>query len=471
MGLFLTDSITYINSTISENWLKLHVPVVSISIDCKSIVTIEANGFSDFKELIYLKMFNVKQYTFLYGALNGLNALTSINFITSEQPYYSASLLPDSPNLKQLYISSTTDNLVYTIESLTTFINKKTIKDIGFYLNVRNTLTELVLVGYKSLETLNLQNCEIEIIHTYAFYPVRNTLRQLYLNGNKLKQLPNTMIGYLMPNRQLSLFLESNSWHCDCKLTNLRLFLLRSTTNYYSSALCMSPSNFNGIYIVNADICNDLEFPMMELECSEWNGFEGFTVNISDKSIFSNVSRELNTGTVSLNVSPPNQDYYVLWFNKTKQFIDELKCHKNFDAALQLLNLSNHTAYMFCLINRYSQTITPFHCISFYQNAVLETVVWLTDDDTCLTIIYIALLLIIAILIGLSMGYIVFYNYPELLCNPSIIMQATKINSACVNQFKERYLKHISLLLSIIIEFFSVNTVMVYLDLKLYEDN
>ncbi|XP_065577956.1 leucine-rich repeat-containing protein 24-like [Artemia franciscana] len=96
--------------------------------------------------------------------------------------------------------------------------------------NPLRALTHREFPYLPSLRQLEMRNCEIEEINANAFLNLRN-LEILELSYNKLKTASPDIFAPLEKLKGLNI--KYNPWNCDCKLRDLRRFLLES--NLYSN--------------------------------------------------------------------------------------------------------------------------------------------------------------------------------------------------------------------------------------------
>ncbi|KAI1279531.1 Leucine-rich repeat-containing protein 4B [Halotydeus destructor] len=90
-----------------------------------------------------------------------------------------------------------------------------------------------------SLWTLDLSHCDIELIEPKAFNDLTQ-LKNLHLNDNKLRVLAGSVVEPLVHVDQLNLNLHGNHWICDCRLRDLRHWMLSFTPT------CDYPSRLTG---------------------------------------------------------------------------------------------------------------------------------------------------------------------------------------------------------------------------------
>ncbi|XP_067651138.1 carboxypeptidase N subunit 2-like isoform X2 [Haliotis asinina] len=88
--------------------------------------------------------------------------------------------------------------------------------------NPLRTLPRFAFEGLYRLKSLNLSNCHLERIEKNQFDNLQN-LNELDISLNKLKNIPGEVFTSLQ--KDVLLHLHKNSWHCDCYVKPLKLWL------------------------------------------------------------------------------------------------------------------------------------------------------------------------------------------------------------------------------------------------------
>ena len=118
-----------------------------------------------------------------------------------------------------------------------------------------------------------MEQNRIEVIGDRSFDTVFPTLNQLSLAMNDLKTLPADI--FSMAKLKTIIDIDENPWHCDCKLENLRIFLLRSENIFLPSIVCSSPKKYAGQKLIAVtSLCIDYSLPTKtptEAECAAEN--------------------------------------------------------------------------------------------------------------------------------------------------------------------------------------------------------
>ncbi|XP_048254850.1 carboxypeptidase N subunit 2-like isoform X1 [Haliotis rufescens] len=124
--------------------------------------------------------------------------------------------------------------------------------------NPLRTVPKFSFHGLYRLKTLNLSNCQLERIEKNQFDNLQN-LKELDISLNKLQNVPRAVFASF--KKDVLLHLHKNSWHCDCYVKPLKLWLeghgsdLRTChrdTLYQDQCMmekCHSPSSLENIQI------------------------------------------------------------------------------------------------------------------------------------------------------------------------------------------------------------------------------
>ncbi|XP_049789176.1 uncharacterized protein LOC126194873 isoform X2 [Schistocerca nitens] len=119
-----------------------------------------------------------------------------------------------------------------------------------------NPIRSLEAGAFKSLPfltTLELSDCEIETVEPGAFSGLDN-LEWLKLDGNRLNNIRGTDT---LPSTLHEIYLHQNPWQCDCRLTDLRAWLVTYKVPHTEEPKCTSPVRLKGELIKTLDL-NDL---------------------------------------------------------------------------------------------------------------------------------------------------------------------------------------------------------------------
>ena len=111
--------------------------------------------------------------------------------------------------------------------------------------NILSNIRQEDLHDLTNLRSLDLSNCSLQSIENQAFKRLIR-LRQLHINDNRLK---TTSAFNTLPNSLQKISLHDNPWHCDCKLSSLRLWMVNALAKREVEPLCHSPNKLFGYRI------------------------------------------------------------------------------------------------------------------------------------------------------------------------------------------------------------------------------
>jgi hypothetical protein len=100
------------------------------------------------------------------------------------------------------------------------------------------------------LTTLELSNCDIELIDEDAFTGLDN-LEWLKLDGNRLNNIRGT---HILPESLHGIDLQRNPWQCDCRLLDLRSWLINYNIPQTIEPTCATPHRLRSVPIKTLEL-------------------------------------------------------------------------------------------------------------------------------------------------------------------------------------------------------------------------
>lgn len=210
------------------DWYNGEYPIHELQFATCEVAYIHSNAFAEaaFRNLTLLTIYD--KYTRLYSHhadfLNGLHRLKSLTIqkvvlYTNQSDIFHVL----KRNLEQLTLMNAT--IGTTIAKI--FVNASferlrvlTIRDTPFL----KRITSKTFGQLPAIVRLELDNCGVELIEIGAFDQMPATLDMISLQSNQLQTLPTNLLAPFA--MKLSLELSDNPWACQC-------FLLELNTNYH----------------------------------------------------------------------------------------------------------------------------------------------------------------------------------------------------------------------------------------------
>lgn len=208
--------------------------------------------------------FNLKN--FQKGIFNGLKSLKTLRLYQVRSPEFVTGWLAGVAQTLENILVYGISSLSYNLLGLTSGVAMENLTLVICSLNLSDTINENTFTGLVTVRTLELSFCNIDSIGPKSFDSIASTLRLLKLNNNQLKQLPEGIFAYLLPNPSIRIYLSENPFDCSCGIIDLQNQLQLNLKNFVDTPKCYTPFYFYNDDINTAeDIC--------------WNGTDPNSVN------------------------------------------------------------------------------------------------------------------------------------------------------------------------------------------------
>lgn len=304
------------------------------------------------------------------------------------------------------------------------------------YCNLQNISND-TFHGMSVLKELQLVQNEINELKPATFDGVIRTLTQLILDLNKLTTLPMGIFDRFR-NKDITISLTGNPWHCDCKLDHLRQFIVEHPSVKFGAIVCQTPSNMKGTILTDhSSLCNAT--PASTNNKRRPVEKETFIPTIS-KPLSSMTKPQLETDPITskinfnlqctfdknITLTTPSTDHNPFLHAKAaQQYVEDISLSSGFDllefdqsesngvkcnfvtknsgsTQLQIKRtLKPLHLHRFCLIKKKSNTISPLDCASFHSNSVEHhDDPWLSMDDKTTAICVCAVFMVLAPIVG-----------------------------------------------------------------------
>lgn len=412
------------------------------------IFKIENEAFSRpvFKTLEFLEIFDVPLRFLKSGTFNGLDKLKVLSMRGLRLDRIEKNVLATMPSLEGLSLNQCGSKIIH----LDNLFGENILRVLR-HINVHNcilgdTITDQTFSSIPSIESLSLNSDSIDIIAPNSLDYLLRRVKRLSLGWNKLKSVP---IDLFQIDREVTIELTGNPWHCDCQLENLRIFERTTTSVKFNGLICATPEKYRGIPLRNCPfLCNEIVLPYTETdkpiqtqlitvkpEPGSQNVIQ-VAVNVHEKISFMCQSStspqksitltksshkigamtQIEGGQLHIDAAFLKNDFKLIEFNHFQSnefdeivFNNEKSCatyKRNEPHNIQIQRkLEPHVLYRFCWTEKGSVTIVPLDCNTFHLNegdATLKDVdAWIMKSEKPIVITVCTLSAILALVIGI----------------------------------------------------------------------
>lgn len=398
-----------------SEWWTGNVPIRSLEMDLSRITEIENCAFraSAFETIYKLILVNMKLKKFNSDTFTGLTSLKSLKLLsigTSNFPY--GFLNGISNSLKYFLLSGPYTPISVNIDGLFGGINMAELIWIKVYQNLSDTITSSTFTGLSKIKIIDLSDCLIRKIGMGAFDSVRLTLKSLRLERNRLTTLPAGFFVNILPNFNLIIYLSDNPWHCACNLNDLKWHVQQYIVSFVEIPQCFTPTYMTNTGIIHAQLMCDPETTPAPIPnendlitvCNPADRFGNPEIAYIRKPDQSLIIFPVGPGRVSVKLTT-SLDVILVWFDNestTMQFTpfnSNFSCFSNLPPNVLVDNLQDDVAYTFCLLNRFTTTISPFNCAAYYQQSESDSQ-RLSNENVGMQLVLSFSLLIFLLLMG-----------------------------------------------------------------------
>lgn len=363
------------SSTVLPILLKLYLDNVVHIMD-------DAFDSSTFGQLQVLALFEMSIQTLGARTLRGLTALRELRLVDVKLLRLPGFLFGVSNKIERLEIVGGMD--IGDLGSLLKLPLPK-LSEMRLRLNAKHFVDSTVLSSVKMLSFLDMQNCGMETIAPFVFFPFRVTLKYINLVGNRLKMLPSTMFGYLLPSDTLKFYLYDNPWDCDCTLVDMWLVVEAHPGNFPGPIAC---KNSEGVLMdATTSLClHSEDFDDSSIQCEiPRNIFQLINKSLLTRVV---VETDINSNMVRFELTSSEIGYDTLLVfiemgsSKAKAFGHSCIC-SSIDQPTKLHyftieNLTPKQTYLFCV---QKSPMSPPRCLTYCHRCLVHSkVVWLTNS-------------------------------------------------------------------------------------------
>lgn len=458
MGFNVSISPTFPGFIITSRWFTGNVKIIELEIEC-NVFEIQPGAFiaEAFETISKLTLRRIGARVLRTGIFNGLYSLKELTIMLTEVLVIQNNLLAP--------VQSTLTTLTMTQQPLTSRIHLPNgltgnapmvaLNIVNFNgNNFRDTITKQTFIGLVAVETLILSDAGIEILGDQVFDSIANTIQTIDLRNNKLIHLPTLLFDNILPNMNLRLFMNGNNWLCDCDLLSFQLAIIHFPDVFVDETLCVNPTFYRDEPINTTQFCTQsvtqttqlptatteailtteiIDNPAyVEKNCYDYSGNSDMEhlINITPRNTIFHVISTANNGDVILVIENVSTNFILLWFGGTSNSINYQNYANNFNCThsisrnIIIKNLQINSTYIFCIMNKYQTTLSPFNCIPHFINGQNfsndnNIPIWrLSQETKILSIIFYIVSSLLWICIGTLIGYFIIKNNPHWIIAP-----------------------------------------------------
>lgn len=276
------------------------------------------------------------------------------------------------------------------------------------YSNVRK-IEENSFSGLRAITSLHLANCQIDTVAKGAFDHIVDTIEIIDLRQNRLVEIDGSF-DQLINKPKIQIFVGNYVWGCYLMAQDLQMLIQNNPEKFPNidcepsdTKLTTIPSTRNTILSKNIN-CEDNEAII-----------DGENVLIGDFETIKIYIETFENGTVQVSVEGVDSGWFLIWFYRQNKNT-ELSCLYNSMPIFTINGLEEDRTYTFCVMHKYSKTISPFNCRPYYYMPRDNSEnVWLTVNDKITTISAVIVVYLSCTAIGSILGYCLLRMNPMLL--------------------------------------------------------
>lgn len=312
------------NQVLRSGWFNVeNLTVKSLEMENLNVYLIDDDAFNSnaFWTLEYLKIFDVPLEMLKEKTFNGLKSLKYLYLYKLLLINIHSNVLAPMLNLETLEIYDCGENKI-NIDNLFGYTDMYNLENVYVHNCIfKEKITDKTFTGLSAISILLLESNAIKEIAPNSFDRVLKTVKRLSLGSNILTSIPK----YLFETkRKVWINLQSNLWHCDCHMENLRKFH-QSSTVVFVGLICNTPPKYNGEYLSG---CPNL----CEVGDNEQEGTRSVITNILQDSVINAVNERLSEIKELESVANETQEIGLLLENshfESTSLIKSAENHKN----------------------------------------------------------------------------------------------------------------------------------------------
>ncbi|KAJ6636044.1 Slit like 3 protein [Pseudolycoriella hygida] len=399
--------------TANVNAKKLSVNLLYCFIVCmsyKKYQTIEVNAFNsvNLKSLEELEISEVNFTPLEKGTFTGLDNLKVLKIKAKQLRFVQIGILDElSDTLEKFTLEGPDDSSdEIRIHGFTGSGAMEKLEIVKVQYNLATSIDKSTFVGLTKVRSLDLSNCQIQIIADGAF-DLMASIELLILKKNKLTVISDGLFNFLLITNKTQIYLEENAFICDCDLMSFKLSLMEHS-NFVGNLLCSEPTILHSYPLIETDFCataspTSTASASSSLICVSADGHDAPEVSINSAAESMEIFETKQDGVV-VQVDQLRKSSILIWFAANDRGAGEdIHCllSPDSESSFRIENLVDNNVYTFCLMDLVTVAVSPLDCFSYIKKADSRKMPWIYSKNKRLVIGIAFVVCLLNILLGL----------------------------------------------------------------------
>lgn len=231
-----------------------------------------------------------------------LPRLEYLSIVNNEIKEVEKNLLQDiATNLANLELENSINN-IEVLRNITGADDLRNVKELALRYNRITIIDSLLFTGVSRIESLYLQQSNIQTICSSAFEPISGFIRQIFINYNNIMTLPKGLFeSIILRNSSFLLSIDNNPWHCNCDLQWMQDIILHFEI-VQKIPTCKSPKKNSGKLFTDANFCDQQGTPKTTDDNSNTPSLTSLTEPISTTNTIKTTTNNPETSSYRLTI-------------------------------------------------------------------------------------------------------------------------------------------------------------------------